>query len=56
MYYQLLFFQVPGLGIEPGTLHLELSTLPLDHRELKGNRARELHLPARLMARNYTNF
>ena len=25
-----LFFQVPDPGIEPGILHLELSTLPLD--------------------------
>ena len=28
-------FQLPGPGIEPRTSHSELSTLPLDHRELK---------------------
>ena len=29
---------MPSPGIEPGTLHLNLSTLSLDHRELKGNK------------------
>ena len=50
-------------GIEPGTLHLKLSTLPLDpldNQELIGNQvsfhmARELNRPARLKKKHLKN-